>query len=220
MKQYVHIKEITSQEGEKLFKVNAILLQSKDGEQKKKIPHPFGTETMIFKTLDKAEEAVILSGFEYVLPDGTMPDNNTNEYKIEPYDKKIFDALMQQAKDSNPNIVAAAVCALSEINHPDCLNLYIEKLGEDNDTIRQNSIDAILKYGVGALPKIIETLNDNNWIKRNSAVLCLQMFCEKRDVDTSLIIEKLLEALKDNNPIVKCSVIKALGIAYKRYKSN
>ena len=74
MKQYVHIKEIESQDGEKLFKVNAILLQSKDGGQQKKIPHPFGTETMIFKTIDKAIEAVVLSGFEYVLPDGSTQE--------------------------------------------------------------------------------------------------------------------------------------------------
>ena len=217
MKQYVHIKEIESQEGEKLFKVNAILLQSKDGGQQKKIPHPFGTETMIFKTLDKAVEAVVLSGFEYVLPDGTT--EKKEEYKIEPYDKKIFDAIMVQSKDSNPNIVAAAISSLSEINHPDCLSLYIEKLGEDNDIIRQNSIEAILKYGVKAIPKIIETLKDENWVRRNSAVICLQHFCEKKDIDISLIIDKLLEALKDNNPIVKCSVIKALGLAYKNYKS-
>ena len=217
MKQFVHIKEIISQEGETLFKVNAILLQSKDGGQQKKIPHPFGTETMIFKSLDKAKEAVILSGFEYVLPDGSMQEER-EEYKIEAYDKKIFDAIMNQANDANPNIVAAAISALSEINHPECLDLFIDKLGEDNDIIRQNSIEGILKYGTKAIPKIIETLNDENWVKRNSAVICLQYFCEKRDVDVALIMEELLGKMQDKNPIVKCSVIKALGLAYKSYK--
>ena len=217
MKQFVNIKEIVSQEGETLFKVNAILLQSKDGGQQKKIPHPFGTETMIFKTLDKAREAVVLSGFDYVLPDGSTQDEQ-DEYTIEPYDKKIFDTIMNQTRDSNPNIVAAAINALSEINHPDCLDLYIEKLGEENDTIRQNSIEAILKYGVKSIPKVIEVLNDENWVRRNSAIICLQQFCTIKNIDIALIIEKLLEAMKDNNPIVKCSAIKALGLAYKNYK--
>ena len=36
MMQYVHIKEVVSQEGETLYKVNAIILQSKDGGQQKK----------------------------------------------------------------------------------------------------------------------------------------------------------------------------------------
>ena len=219
MKQFVHIKEIKSQEGETLFKVNAILLQSMNGEQQKKIPHPFGTETMLFKTLEKAKEAVALSGFDYVLPDGSTQEEK-NEYKIEPYDKKIFDTIMQQTKASNPNIVAAAISALSEINHPDCINIYIEKLGEENDIIRQNSIEAIIKYGTKAMPEVLNALKDENWVRRNSAVLCLQQFCTRKDIDTSLIIENLLEAIKDNNPIVKCSVIKALGLAYKNYKSQ
>ena len=218
--QYVHIKEIVSQEGETLYKVNAIILQSKDGGQKKKIPHPLGTETMIFKSLDKAKEAVLLSGFEFVLPDGSLKSKDDEEFKIEPYDKKILDVIMSQTKDSNPNIVAASIQALGEINHPNCLKLYIEKLGEDNDQIRQNSIEAILKYGTKAIPQIISALKSENWVRRNSAVICLQQFCEHKEVDTALIIDSLLECMTDNNPIVKCSVIRALGIAYKSRKSS
>ena len=219
MMKYVQIKEIVSQEGETLYKVNAIVLESKDGEKKKKIPHPLGTETMLFKSLEKAKEAIILAGFEYVLPDGTLKEEK-EEYKILPYDKKIFDALMMQANDSNPNIVSAAIVALSEINHPDCLKLFITKLGEENDTIRQNSIESILKYGASAVPKVLEVLNSNNWVQRNSAIICLQHFCENKDIEISPIIDILLEKLNDNNPIVKCSVIKTLGEAYKNYKSK
>ncbi len=219
MMKYVQIKEITSQEGETLYKVNAIMLESSNGEKKKKIPHPLGTETMIFKSLEKAKEAVILAGFEFVLPDGTLKPEE-EEYKILPYDKKIFDALMNQTGDSNPNIVAAAVSSLSEINHPDCLKLFIEKLGEDNDTIRQNAIEAVLKYGNRAIPQILEAIKSDNWVQRNSAVMCLQQFCEDKEIDISKIIDALLNRLKDNNPIVKCTVIKALGTAYKNYRKR
>ena len=176
---------------------------------------------MIFKSIDKAKEAVILSGFEYILPDGSVKSENEEEkYKIEPYDKKIFDALMLQTKDLNPNIVSASIQALSEINHPGSLALFISKLGEENDLIRQNSIEAILKYGIKAIPQVIEASSDENWVKKNSAIICLQYFCEKHDVDVSPIIDILLEKLNDSNPIVKCSVIRALGSAYKKYKSK
>ena len=77
-------------------------------------------------------------------------------------------------------------------------------MGEDNESIRQNSIEAILKYGNDALPKVLESLKSENWVKRNSAVICLQRFCETKQVHIDKIIEALLEALKDNNPIVKC----------------
>ena len=215
---YIQIKESVSQEGETLYKVNAIVLQSKNGEKKKKIPHPLGTETMLFKSLDKAKEAVTLSGFEFVLPDGSLQSEEKEEFKIEPYDKKIFDALMAQTNNSNPNIVAAAIQAMSGINHPECLNLYISKLGEENDTIRQNSIEAILKYGTRAIPQIIAVLKNENWVMRNSAVICLQSFCENKDIEITPIIDVLLDNLKESNPIVKCSIIKALGSAYKAYK--
>ena len=217
---YVKIKEIQSQEGEVLYKVNAIVLQSKDGSQKKKIPHPLGTETMIFKSLDKAKEAVALSGFEFVLPDGTVQNEEKQEYKIESYDKKILDALMLQTKDSNPNIVSAAIQSMSGFIHPNCLKLYISKLGEDNDTIRQNSIEAILKYGPKSIPAVIEAIKSENWVTRNSAIICLQNFCELSEIEITPIIDTLLDKLSDVNPIVKCSVIKALGNAYKAYKSN
>ena len=35
---------------------------------------------MIFKSIDKAKEAVILSGFEYVLPDGSLESKDNDEF--------------------------------------------------------------------------------------------------------------------------------------------
>lgn len=219
MMKYVKIKELRTQEGELVYKVNAIVLESLNGENKKKIPHPVGTDVMIFSSIDKAKEAIILSGFQYVLPDGTMEEEKISG-EILPYDKKVFDALMSQTKDSNPNIVAAAIMSLSEINYNDCLDLFIKKMGEENEIIRQNSIDAILKYGKKALPQVIKALDSQNWITRNSAVICIQYFSEHKDIELSLIIDVLLKKLQDTNPIVKCSVIKALGIAYKQYRKK
>ena len=143
---------------------------------------------------------------------------HTQIIKIESYDKKILDALMAQTENSNPNIVAAAIQAMSGITHPDCLKLYISKLGEDNDTIRQNSIEAILKYGTRAISQIIAVLDNENWVMRNSAIICLQSFCEHYDIEISPVIDVLLDNLSETNPIVKCSIIKALGSAYKAYK--
>ena len=93
-------------------------------------------------------------------------------------------------------------------------------MGEDNDAIRQNSIEAILKYGANALPQIIEAIKSENWIKRNSAVICLKQLCENKETEITPIIDILLERLSENNPIVKCSIIKALGSAYKTYKQQ
>ena len=108
---------------------------------------------------------------------------------------------------------------VTEINE-DIFYEVIKKIGEDNENIRTNSIEAICKYGLSALPSLYNSLKSENWVKRNSAVICLQRFCETKQVHIDKIIEALLEALKDNNPIVKCSVIKALGDAYKNYRAE
>ena len=109
---------------------------------------------------------------------------------------------------------------MSAILHPECLKIYISNLGEDNDTIRQNSIDAILKYGANAIPDIIEAAQNENWVTRNSAIICLQNLCENQEIELEPIIEILLAKLGEKNPIVKCTTIKALGVAYKTLKKT
>lgn len=218
--QYVSIKkEEDKATGEIQYIVNALLFESKNGQQRK-IPHPLGSSTIVFKTLEEAKKAIELAGFLYILPDGTqeMPELPLGE--VSDYDKRIFDALIEQTKDLNPNIVATAISSLSEINDKKCLELYIEKIGEENENIRTNSIEAIFKYGLEALPLIFASLQNENWVKRNSAIICLEKFCEFHNAPLDKIIENLLMMMKDSNPIVKCSAIKALGVAYKASKKE
>ena len=206
---------ITIKKKDNKFVVSAIGLGTN-----KKIPHPFGNDTIEFDTVEEAEKAIQLAGFEYILPSGEVSMARELPENIADYEKKIINALTKQTKDINPNIVATAINALSEINSNDCLNIYLSKIGEDNEKIRQNSIDAIVKFGLDALPSIFNSLKSENWVKRNSAVICLQKFCELKNAPIENIIETLLNMLEDKNPVVKCSVVETLGIAYKAYKSQ
>ena len=92
-------------------------------------------------------------------------------------------------------------------------------MGEDNENIRNNAIEALIKYGHFATKDIIKALDDENWVRKNSAVICLQKFLECDIVTIDEIIHPLLKTLEDNNPIVKCSVISALGDIYKNFKN-
>ena len=136
------------------------------------------------------------------------------------YDEKIIEALLKETNDYNPNIVATAINALSEINNINCLDLYINKIGEDNEKIRGNSIEAIVKFGIKALPEVFNALKSENWVKRNSSIICLQKFCEIEDAPIEKIIDVLLTMLADNNPVVKCSAIEGLRLAYKTFKKS
>ena len=200
------------------FIVPAIKLEN--AKNSKKIPHPLGNDFIEFQTLEEAKKAINLAGFEYMSPDGKIQAGAGNSSVNVNYDKKILDALLKETKDFNPNIVATAISTLSEINSKTCLSVYIDKIGEENEKIRQNSIDAIIKYGLEALPEVLASLKSENWVKRNSAVICLQKFCELENAPVEDIINTLLEMLKDNSPIVKCSVIETLGKAYKNYKKQ
>jgi len=211
--QYIPIK----QDNDK-FVVPAIKLENSKGV--KRIPHPLGRDSITFNTLEEAKKAIELAGFEAMLPNGRVTISQEVSSTNDAYDSKIIDALIKETKDFNPNIVACAINALSEINNANCLDIYLDKLGEDNEKIRQNSIEAIVKFGLKALPNVFNSLKSENWVTRNSAISCLQKLCEIDDVPIEDIINCLLQMLEDNNPVVKCSVIETLGIAYKTYKKQ
>ncbi len=212
------MKLIAIKQEEDKFIVPAIKIEnSKNG---RKIPHPLGNDFIFFKTLDEAKKAIELAGFEYILPNGKTPFQKTYRPLSTGYDEKIIEALLKETNDYNPNIVATAINALSEINNINCLDLYINKMGEDNEKIRGNSIEAIVKFGIKALPEVFNALKSENWVKRNSSIICLQKFCEIEDAPIEKIIDVLLTMLADNNPVVKCSAIEGLGLAYKSFKKS
>lgn len=210
-------QEINKITGEVEFCINAMVFDGKNGQQRK-IPHPVGNATLIFKTIEEAKRAVELSGFSYVLPDGIQEPIEKSYQDNLDYDKLIFDVLMRQVQDTNSNIVATALSSLSEIGNKKCLEIFIEKMGEDNENIRQNSIDAIYKYGINALSMLSFAIKSENWVKRNSAIICIERICEMHDAPIDKIINLLLQVVDDKNPIIKCSAIKALGTVYRSFK--
>ena len=67
--QYVAIKQ-ENRDGEVVFVVNAISLKNKNKSVVPQIPHPLGSDALIFKTLEEAKNAISRAGFSYILPDG------------------------------------------------------------------------------------------------------------------------------------------------------
>ena len=93
--QYVSIKkEEDKATGEIQYIINALLFESKNGQQRK-IPHPLGNSTIVFKTLEEAKKAIELAGFLYILPDGTQEVVQRPLGELTNYDKKIFDAFSE-----------------------------------------------------------------------------------------------------------------------------
>lgn len=220
--QYISIKKSVKEGGKEVFLVGALALKNSQGATKQIIPHPLGDNFLEFPTLEGAIRAIEISGFKYILPDGTKPEVPVQrpDTKDKTYDELVYDALIVQTKDINSAIVAAAITALGELKDLKLVDLFIDKMGEESETIRTSAVNALLQYGSTAVRSIIKVLNDENWVRRNSAVICLSRLIDSESVNPEKLFTYLIEMTNDKNHVVKISAINALGKAYKLYKKE
>lgn len=219
--QYVSIKKNIKNDGKNVFLVQALTLKNSQGTAKQIIPHPLGDSYLEFETLEEAIRAIELAGFKYILPDGTKPEiTPTPDTKVKSYDEQVFNALIEGTRDMNSAVVSAAITALGEMRDLKLLDLFIEKMGEDNEIIRNAAISSILQFGPSAAKELLRVFHDENWVKRNSAVICISRLIDSESVNPEKLFAHLIEMTNDKNHIVKISAITALGKAYKLYSKE
>lgn len=222
--QYVAIKK-EIKNNEEIFVVNAIPLKNKNKSIVQKIPHPLGSDGMEFKTLEEAKDAIIRAGFSYILPNGqkeTKAPQKTPKitYATNSYDELIYTAIKEKTNSSNANVCAAAILAISEFPKEETFKILFSKFGEDNDLVRKNAISGVCRYGKILQPKIIKTLESQNWIAKNSAISCISNLATNADIELEKFIVPLINATNDSNPIVQTNALQALAIVYQNYKKN
>ena len=228
--QKIYIKKSIEKAGDNeiaKYIVPALPLKNSGNNIKLTIPHPTGTYKMEFDNLEDAVKAIKTAGFEYVLPNG--------ETYIEPLEKKtnkinkkdlplplgdmIYQKLLSKINDSNSTIVASALEALSEIDNEKSIDIFLKKLGEDNETIRNVSINALLKSKELVIEKLIDLLTDSNWVTRHSAITCLSKIAEFNDIDKEQILVPIFNRIDDINPIVQTNAIQAVSKIYHNLKT-
>ena len=221
--QYVTIKkEVKKENGKVVYLVPALTLKNSQGDTKQKIAHPLGNDYFEFESVEEAIKSIELSGFKYILPDGTKPldfKENISKESLT-FEEMVYNALIEKTKDINSSVVSAAISALGELSDIKLLDLFIDKMGEDNEAIRTSSINAILPFGNSSVKKLLQALKDENWVRRNSALITIQRMIDSESVNVERLFEPLIEMLKDGNTIVKTSAIITLGKAYKFYKKQ
>lgn len=219
--QYISIKkEVNNVSGNAVFLVPALNLKNSKGTTTQKIAHPLGDDYLEFENLEDAVRSIELSGFKYILPDGTKQIiREEKPVKTDKnYDELVYDALINQTKDLNSSVVAAALTALGELNDVKLMDLFLEKMGEDNESVRTSAINAILRYGAASVQKLLTALKDENWVRRNSAIIAIQRLIDSESVNPEKLFTHLIRMTNDKNTIVKTSAILTLGKAYKFYK--
>lgn len=221
--QYIAIKK-EERDGEIVFAVNAIPLKNKNRSIVQKIPHPLGSDILLYKSIDEAKDAISRAGFSYILPDGKKV---TPTRKVKPtvqsngnYDEVIYSIIKDKINSSNSNVCASAILAIAEFPTEETFDLLIEKIGEENDNIRKNAISAICRYGKFLPDKIIKALSSDNWVTRNSALTCISTLAADSDIVVEKFISPVIKAVDDTNPIVQSNALTTLAIVYQNYKKN
>lgn len=221
--QYVAIKQ-EEKNGALVYVVNAISLKNKNQSVVQKIPHPLGSDALIYKTLDEAKIAVSRAGFSYILPNGKKeaPENIVNKVSVykDNYENMILSAIKDKINSPNTSVSAAAILAISEFPNEETFEILFEKLGEDNDSIRKNAISGICRYGKILQDRIITALESSNWITRNSAISCIVNLLDDKNVNLEIFIEPLVKASDDVNPIVQSNALTSLALVYQNYHKN
>ena len=192
-----------------VYLVSAISMQTPDGKSKK-IPHPNGYDSIVFRTVEKAIEAIDFAGFGYKLDDQNVPPSGV-QVSITPDLTTAIDPLLKMLKENNRGAVAAAAFALGEVRTTKAIKPLIELLGEDDQPIRTNATEALAKIGDPAVRGLIEALEDPNWVTRNSAAIGLGELVNYSSGKILRAIQPLTNRLDDKNWIVKSSAATSIG---------
>ena len=220
--QYVTIKR-EEKDGKEYFAVNAISLKNTNKTVVQRIPHPLGSDVIMFDNLEDAKDAVTRAGFSYVLPNGENGTKSRVRLKTPSsadYSDIDLETVKSKINSSNSSVAAAAVIAVSVFQNEETFDILFKKIGEDNDLIRKNAISGICRYSNILQDRIIESLKSSNWVERNSALTCISNITEDGSVDLEKFIIPLTEICNDSNTIVQANALVTLAKVYQNYQKN
>lgn len=215
--QKVTIKKTTA-EDKTIYFVQALSLKNSENKTSLCIPHPQGNERLEYNTIEEAVFAVKQAGFDYILPDGetfhesVITNSASNKSDIE---KLLFSKFKLKSDDINSSVAASALKALSYLNDSNSVDIYLSKIGEDNDKIREIAIEGLVLNRELVLEKLLNALSDANWVARNSAITALTKISEFADVELERILENVIKCIDDKNTIVQCNALISAGQIYR-----
>lgn len=221
--QYVAIKR-EEKNGKLYFVVSAIPLKNKNKAVVQKIPHPLGSDILMYENLEDAKDAITRAGFSFVLPNGekghAKPKNVVKPASSADYEDTVFNVLIEKVNSANSNVAASAILALSEFARIETFDILFNKIGEDNDLIRKNAIAGICRYSGILQDRIINSLKSSNWVERNSALTCIRNITDDGSIDIEKFLLPLTQICNDDNTIVQANALVTIAKVYAQYKQN
>lgn len=210
-----------------IYLVPAVGIKTREGMRL--IPHPYGTETTSFDSLETAVAMVHRAGYaaefegkHYPLPNrqGPARPRLTRSRDSSPVMRLVENAipfLQEQLNDTVPSVVASAAFALGELKDESALPGLVHALSNEDASVRKNAAEALAKIGKPALHSIQLCLKDKHWLVRHSA---LSAILELIHYEIDLVPEVLPDAvalLKDESWLVRSQAATVFGEAAKAF---
>ncbi len=157
----IHIKRVTknhpiSNEMVEKFLLPAVAISTPQG--KKLIPNPAGQEACIFDTLEEAEHAARMGGFDYQFEGKTThmmeaPMKSASGHTPRAL-RDVIPLLIERLQDKEGSVVANAALALGEIAAEDAIVPLCQILGHEDNVIRKSVAGALANIGMPAIPHL------------------------------------------------------------------
>lgn len=215
----INKKTVHNENGiQNLYYISAISLRNSENKVHLLVPHPNGNDVIEYGSLEEAAAAITKAGFEYELPAGEELSEHIilDSINLEnnALDKLLLTKFKSKVNDINPSVAASAIKSLAILNTESGLDVFINKLGEDNEKIRAAAIEGIVNYKGNVLDKLIEALSDTNWVTRNSAITCMIKISETANYEPEKLLIPIINRFDDDNTIVQANALLAAGQIY------
>lgn len=145
------------------------------------IPSPYGSESKIYSNLDVAKSDIVNLGFDYII-----------EEKLSPV------VINQEAIEQQ------------DINYDKIIDVFIKNLGHDSLEIRTSAINSLSKFGLKISHKLIESLENDNWLIQQSVIKCIEQIISRDNDAACVFTDVLIKASESDNTMVKSAALKAL----------
>jgi len=223
----IYIKKQTKPGNSAVFRYVVPAVGIKTSEGTRLIPHPYGTESTTFDSLEETIEQVHRAGYDaeydtqhYPLP---MRQNRLPTKKSKASGLGIVNdaipSLHHQLKDSSPSVISTAAWALGEFRDTSAIPGLIHALSNEDAAVRKNSAEALAKIGRPSLSALQAALKDKHWLVRHSA---LQAMIDMVHIQPELVVELLpnaLPLLKDESWLVRSQSATVFGEAAKVFQA-
>lgn len=207
------------------YQVTALSIKNSKNDISLQLPHPQGTSTLEYFTLEEAIVAIKKAGFEYIIPEGESVSQENIEQLLDTkqfrnnLEETVFNHLAKEVNNINVSVATSAIMGLAELRLPQAIDIFLEKMGEDNEKIRTTSIDALAEYQEKVVDILIDTLTDSNWVKRNSAITCLTKISNSTELEAEKVLIPIINRISDSNQVVQANALYSAGKIYSTQQS-